>query len=324
MLENMVDPLEVFRKRFNRTLVAISLAAGFILNSQTALADPYSVELVNNKEYRCKIQERHFMTIIKENGIFAIRPHPGDDVNGWGSTLYFQPFLPGANLSYTTINSINADSNGIHADVNGKVSRGSLSNYGDWNCILNFNYNSSSKSISGEGDYSITLSGNLSSSTGDLNLYKLASNYLDNVPLLGNGIGDTGDMSRAIVNPDTPSFTWLPPLQPAYFPPEITDNISINCIGNYNNVDTAAQGYSPIAAAHKPSIKVDLHSHRQGEKMIFGAIYDTTKAQDFWEDNVGITPLILKSSTQTSFDFDVGFYSISPEDNAARNWRMYE
>ena len=28
--------------------------------------------------------------------------------------------------------------------------------------------------------------------------------------------------------------------------------------------------------------------------MIFGGIYDTNKAQDFWEDNVGITPIILK------------------------------
>ena len=43
--------------------------------------------------------------------------------------------------------------------------------------------------------------------------------------------------------------------------------------------------------------------------MIFGGIYDTAKSQDFWEDNVGITPLIQRTSTQTAFDFDVMFES---------------
>ena len=39
--------------------------------------------------------------------------------------------------------------------------------------------------------------------------------------------------------------------------------------------------------------------------MIFGGLYDTNKAQDFSADNVGITPLVLKSSSATQFQFAV-------------------
>jgi len=45
------------------------------------------------------------------------------------------------------------------------------------------------KKTYGSGTYSINLAGALSASTGDLNLYKLASNYLVDVPLLDGLLG---------------------------------------------------------------------------------------------------------------------------------------
>jgi len=316
MLEKILKKTKL---AFLSALLAVSLESRF------SSADNYTVETIGD-EYRCKLDGRHFMTVLKNGGIFAIRPHPGDDVNGWGSTLYLQPFLPGATLTHTTINQVTPNTNGIHVDVDGNVSQGASSTYGDWTSVSDFKYDAGKKSISGGGNYNIVLQGNLSASTKDLNLYKIASNYLDDVPLLPSGIGDTGDMKHADALLDTAFFRWTPPLQPGHFPGIFTNNLSVYVVGDYNHVDTVAQGYARIEPAQKPSMRVDLHSRIPNTNMIFGAIYDTLKAQKFWEDNVGITPLILQSSTQTTFDFDFEFYSISPENTAVKrsSWMNYK
>jgi hypothetical protein len=64
-----------------------------------------------------------------------------------------------------------------------------------------------------------------------------------------------------------------------------------------------------IEPAYKPSLKVRLTIQQPGIPMISGAIYDRAKSQDFWADNIGITPLILKESTETQFQFTVEFES---------------
>jgi|SRR3989344_397362 len=341
MLERI---LKKSKLAFLSALLAVSL------ESRLSSADNYTVEPIGN-EYRCKLDGMHFMTVPKDVGIFSVRPHPGDDVNGWGSTLYIMPFLPGAILKNSTINGITANLNGIHIDAKGKVSSGESSTYGDWTSVSDFKYDAGKKSVSGQGNYNIVLQGPLAIvsnsseyvkqksprlfdiikrnsilSFGDLNLYKIASNYLDDVPLLGNGVGDTGDMRHADALLDTAFFRWIPPLQPGHFPGIFTDNLSVYVVGDYNHVDTVAQGYARIEPAKKPSMRFDLHSRIPSTNMIFGAIYDTSKAQDFWEDNVGITPLILQSSTQTIFDFDFVFYSISPENTAVKrsSWMNYK
>ena len=75
---------------------------------------------------------RHFLTVISETkdkstgyiqDIFALRPHPGDDVDGWGSTLYCQAFFPGATLQHTEhpiIFTVKTDS--IRVEASGKIS----------------------------------------------------------------------------------------------------------------------------------------------------------------------------------------------------------
>ncbi|MCF8145333.1 MAG: hypothetical protein K9N21_15560 [Deltaproteobacteria bacterium] len=281
--------------------------------------DSYSLEEVNVNgifEYRFKYQDHHFMTLVDDNGTLNLRPHPGTDINGWGSSWYLQPFLPGAMLSHASINSVNHSNTGISVDASGGVSYGVSSTYGTWSVRMEFSYNEAEKRILGAGDYTISLLGTLSSTTGDLNLFKIASNYLDNVPLLSGGIGDTGDMDRADVIGDGFTFTWIPPDQPSHFPSDMSDFLSIDVIGNYNEVDTAEQGYEPILAAYKPSLKVVLTSQNPGLHMIFGGVYDTSKSDLFYEDNVGITPLIKKESTETNYMFDIEFLSEAlPGDN---------
>jgi hypothetical protein len=145
----------------------------------------------------------------------------------------------------------------------------------------------------------------------DLNLYKIASNYLDDVPLLPNDTGDTGDMDTALVVGDAFSFTWDPPLQPAHFPTDQTSSLSIDVLGQFNNVDSQAMGYAPIAAAFKPGLKVILTSPRS--ELMFGGFYNLAERQCFWCDNIGITPLISKESPEVLFSFDILMESIAME-----------
>jgi hypothetical protein len=281
-------------------------------------AFPYSVAEVNNcglTEHRFNFKKHHFMSLIDEFGTLILRPHPGVDINGWGSSWYIQPFIPKSsdeNLHHSILNPLTLDSEGIYLNASGDVSYGQSPAYGTWDTTLNFNYNQTEKKIAGNGEYSITLDGTLGEASGDLNLYRIASNYLDEVPLLDppGGIGDTGDMERVDVDGDGSifPFTWYPP-SGSYCPQDITDYISIDVIGQYNNVDTEAQGYDPIEPAYKPSLKVSLTSQQAGLEMIFCGFYDEAKSQDFWEDNVGIVPLILNQSTKTDFNFNVEFGS---------------
>ena len=259
-------------------------------------------------EYRFMYGSRHFMTLIDSAGAFVLRPHPGDDVNGWGSSLYLQPFLPGAVLGHTVIGkaAVSDDNSQIEVEASGHVSKGTIETYGDWTVSISFTYDAAAQKISGTGVYSINLQDELTTDTHDLNLYKLASNYLQDVPLLSGGTGDTGDMKWADVTGNNFSFRWIPDELPGCF---LFDNpatwLTVDCVGNYNEVDTAAQGYSSIVPAQKPGLKINLTMQNAGSTMIFGAIFDTTKAADFWEDNVGITPLILAPCSQTQYSFDV-------------------
>jgi len=99
--------------------------------------------LINNTgaiEYKVKKDDRHFLSVLNDHGAFVIRPHPGDDINGLGSSLYIQPFLPGAVLKNTTIDSIVADENGVDVNVHGKVSRSTNQTYGDWQFNMDFSF----------------------------------------------------------------------------------------------------------------------------------------------------------------------------------------
>ena len=132
------------------------------------------------------------------------------------------------------------------------------------------------------------------------------SSYLNAVPLLSGGTGDTGDLSAVSYTTDTRTETWDPVSQPGHYPQTITDTLLVAVTGAWNEVDTAAMGYDAIEAACKPSMTVALEStSTPGIEMIFGAAYDTTTAQDFWEDNIGITPLVLSSSDRTVLTFTV-------------------
>lgn len=310
---------ENIRRPFTVRAIAhwfVVIVAAAILPCCAPGGDGYTISKFQTNagtEYRMTLHEngesRHFMTLIDSNGALALRPHPGVDSNGWGSSWYPQPFMAGAVLAHGRVDSVAALAAGIDVGLSGDVSAGANGTYGSWSLDMTFTYDAVAKAIAGEGVLSVALDGPVGAGTGDLNLYKIASNYLDNVPLLSGGIGDTGDMDYAAVDGIVFAFDWYPPVQPAHFPADLTDSLAIDVKGQYNEVDTAAQGHAPIAAAYKPSLKVILDT--DVAVITFGGFYDTSVAQDFWEDNIGITPLVRVGTGGLNFEFDVHFESMA-------------
>ena len=189
---------------------------------------------------------------------------------------------------------------------------------------MQISFNEQTKHISANGYYSIHLSEPLSDISEDLNLYKIASNYLLNVPLLDPPYsGDTGDMEYALVEGNGTGFPlfWNPVENLSYFSENVSDSLNVYVSSKYNNIDTAAQGYEPIEAAWKPSITLILAA--QDEAMItFGAIYNLQHATEFWSDNIGITPLILNSYQQMDFSFDPERYSTTDEPSSSNDKKL--
>jgi hypothetical protein len=300
-------------------LLSAVLVSGCLSNFISAQS--YSVKKLSNNNgiaYNFMYGEQHFMTLINENGTLNFRPHPGVDKNGWGSSWYIQPFLSDGILSHTVIESIKIESDCISVLASGKVSQDKDLTYGQWNLIISFRYAQAVKEITGNGKYSILLKNKLNQTTGNLNLYKIASNYLVEVPLLNGQIGDTGDMTEAVVKGKNYKINWNPKSQPSFFTMDKpTSELSINVTGAYNNVNTAAQGFQAIAPAYKPSLEVDLISKNPKVQIIFAGIFDLPQKKIFYFDNVGLTPLILNSSPITKFNFDIRFKSKAlPEDGS--------
>jgi len=96
--------------------------------------------------------------------------------------------------------------------------------------------------------------------------------------------------------------SWDLIVNPSLFPQDDSYILFVDVQGKYNNVDTAVQGYETIAAAYKPGVKLTYVSKNLDSRIAFGAIYDTTKSGEFWQDNVGITHLILQNSPARNFD----------------------
>ncbi len=248
---------------------------------------PYKLETLiteSTTEHRLWNNNHHFASLINERGTFILRPHPYNDPNAWGSSLYLQPFTPASILTHTNINNIITNENNIIIHASGKVSDNKQGN-GHWHTKTAITFNEKMNCVKGETQYNIKLE----KSVNDLNICKIASNYLTNVPLLSGEIGNTGDMLYAAINGENFNFKWYPHLQPQHFPQKSLQKLEIQVTGNYNNIDTTRQGYASIKPVLKPSIHISIESDNH---VSFGGFYDQTTSKQFWSDNIGITPII--------------------------------
>ena len=253
--------------RLAAALCLLSLVSAGILPAEEQLASSrsigsgYKVKTVRvgaNRERQVFLNGQYFMTVVQDHSkAVAIRPHPGVDPNGWGASWYPETFLPGATLQKCKI-SVRATSYGVILKSSGYIYGKANIKFGKWSTFLILKFDSQAKKITGSGTQNIQTKNWPSTviQIGDLNICKIASNYLANVPLVGGTTGDTGDMKQVDVTCDFGSFTWIPKDNPSYFPQDQTANMTINVLGNYNNVDSAAMGDSAIAQAAKPNMKV--------------------------------------------------------------------
>ena len=280
----------------------------------------YSVAIYNRDqatEYRLKCAEQHFLTVIHEYGLVVLRPHPGRDVNGWGSSWYVQPYIMDARSADSVIEDITVYPDRIRVSVSGRVSIGAPGDYGTWAMTLDLTYDSVARRVAGAGTYHIMLDGVLAN-VGDLKLHKMASNYLTDVPLLSGGRGNTGDLAEVIVTPgDGPGYHWIPANN--HCPQDRAKKLAIEMVGQYNNVDSAAQGEPRIEPAYKPSLKVVLNdTSPESAGMIFCGFYERGWAHAFWTDNVAAHAIVRPGTAETEFNYDVAFESQALADECER------
>jgi hypothetical protein len=306
-------------------VVDVAVADGIVCETCSQSVPDYSVARCladGNQEIRLCRDGQHFGSIIlTAAGALSIRPHPGKDPNGWGSSLYLQAFLSGPTVLAGASRSVEGlASTGITVKASGPVSAPASATYGTWSWQMTFAYDPAARVMTTVGGtYSVSLDGLLSVAAQDLNVARIASNYLHDVPQLNppGTNGDTGDMQEVVVSNGL-NQTWSPPANPGFYPQDQADHMTIDVKGQYNVVDTARQGLPAIAAAYKPELTLTLANQATGLPMIFGAAYDTAKSSDFSADNVGVTPIVLKSWTGHQVTFDVAVASSAlPGDSTA-------
>ncbi|MFO0805296.1 MAG: VCBS repeat-containing protein [Gemmataceae bacterium] len=263
------------------------------------------VNAQNITEYRLLNDGFHFASVVyPPDQVVGFRPHPDlTDINGFGTTFQMAPFLGGGDaISDPPTVTANNPANTITIALRGTVNRTVLpqTNYGTWTETITVSFNPVTQTITGTGTLGITLTGTLTAAAADLNLGRIKSNFLNNVPLLPNGTGDTGDMKQIDVaystTPGAPNFTWIP-IDGNTFPNTVSPTLTLNTVGDVNRVDTASMGLAAIKVARKPTLSVSYEAVAATHGLSAGLVYDTLAAQDPFADNVGAVPLLLRTTT---------------------------
>jgi len=221
-------------------------------------------------EYHAYCADRHFMSVIITNyalgGPYSVdvRYHPGVDINAFGISHHFASFIADGDVqdAVLPVVTVTSDVAGVTLTAGGRVNRAGGS-YGSWNARVVYTYDRAGKRVNGSGPYNVMLPDRLSSASGDLNLGRLASNYLTGVPLQCGGTGDTGDTASVHVSgPGYDLPTWLPPSTAGrgHCPTESAASIIIEAQGCCNDVDAGALGLPPLVSASKPSLRLTFAS----------------------------------------------------------------
>jgi hypothetical protein len=262
----------------------------------------------------------HFATIIDKNGTYIIRCHPGMDINGWGTSIYLQPYAGNeGRLAYTSIDSMTSSADGVDVHAAGHVSRGTSSTFGDWNSALRFDYDPTTKIVNISGSYNINLPAALSTIGADLNLGKIASNKLDEVPRTSGTTGDTGDMVYAHWSSSNPVLQqdWIPENQSGnHCPGDKASYLNIDLITTtIYDVDAIALGQTPIQAACKPNTSFRISSTNNEANISLCASYNMSQSKQYWSDNIGITPQVRQSVSTRNFSYNINIISTTlPQD----------
>lgn len=292
-------------------------------------AGPFSVDVIPvgaNTEYHFLRDGFHFTSLIVDaEGRLILRPHPDKtDPNGWGTSWFLAPFLAGADPNSGVVDSVTPTPSGVDFSLHGSVARAGGQAYGTWVMQGSLSYDPETQRVVGSGTLNIELDGSLTAAGADLNLDRISSNFLHDVPLQTGGVGDTGDMRGAFVSyspsGDPKDFFWLPLAQPAHFPQDLSNYLQVAVSGAVNTVDTAKLGKGfQIAIARKPTLSVTYRC--SPDPMIAGLIWDSSEGKNFAADNVGINHLILRghsSAAKLGCTFSLDSTSVAERPTASR------
>jgi hypothetical protein len=278
----------------------------------------------NDHEIHLLCGATHFSSIVITNatigGVFSavLRSKPGTDIDGWGPGHHLAAFLAGSDATGPIKPSVTATATveGITVTASGSVNRVGGS-YGTWNTSILLTYDQAGKKISAAGSYQVNLAGSLAAAGHDLNLGRMASNYLTSVPLQCGGTGNTGDTSQVQIERvglSTAVWDWVN--YPSTCPSDTSTNMTIDAVGNCNDVDTKVMQLTDptIHSVYKPGYKLNFESLSGTPMMIFCGAYSHGSADDRcpgmdisrcpFDDNLGMEHIVRQGTeTGTSLSF---------------------
>lgn len=158
----------------------------------------------------------------------------------------------------------------------------------------------------------------------DLNLGRIASNFLQDVPLQSKARGNTGDMQSIAITYNTNhtfDHTWDPVNGPdpgGHYPAEATTDLDLRVAGQTNNVDTTRLGAGfQIAVARKPTLDINYQDAAGPVNLLYaGMAYVQDQSKLFYADNIDVTPQVRSTpanpNTNTFMVFNVTFDSTPP------------
>jgi len=256
---------------------------------------------------------KHIMSLTNKDGFLKIIPDPGNETNRESTIWYPQPYLKGAVKGDTQIVNSYADNNGFHLKAMGNVFNSDSLSTGVWTLIMDFTYNLEKEMINGIGEINIVLGTDLDVIGDNLFVYKITSNYIEDVELINpDGFGNTGNMEKITAKfGENESLVWLPYQNPEFFPEIYNGQLSINVKGQYNNADTSTINKISKEPSYKPSVSIQLKTGEPYAKLNFGASYDYTNNKNYLSENVITNPIISKQTQETNFQFTIEFNSES-------------
>jgi len=305
-------------------------------------SETYSVTTViaeRNVEHRLYRNGSHFASLIATDAVLdyhqtfidsdgktkyakhglIFRPRP--DVNlpdTWGLSEYLNSFLAGGDAEAGRFQNIVATKAGIFFRAAGEVIRDAVrTSAGVWSAFRNVTFDPDQYVVKSSGTHEVRLNNWAGTQSGDLNINRIASNKLVNVPLTNGGSGNTGDthsvkIARAPAD-GLPEETWYPENGNKYFP-EKTTAVSVDMIGMTNSVDTRRMGQQPINVVRKPGYQLLVENRDASSILTLYTGYNESDARDPYADNIGVSALVTSANAgqQNTFRFNVASNAIIP------------
>lgn len=151
---------------------------------------------------------------------------------------------------------------------------------GDWDFNVTFTFYRGLKKVEGRGSYNVYLDTDITTVTGDLSLYKVSSNVMNEVKGHNGQLQNTGSMETCNAQfGKYTNLTWDPRELTSLNPDEFSSDLTIACTGAFCDDERIRAGY-------KPSLSVELNANSEDIPMTFDGSFSPWMDKDYFRDNV--------------------------------------